>query len=360
MTANHTVTEQMMTLNASATYPAAFTNSSSATDPKSSASLGITILSVAFIIGFPGNAFVIWTILTRMRKRTVTCILILHLAMADIIVILTAPFFLHLLSTRGWTFREVICKLCHYVSGLSMYSSIYLITFMSMDRFLAVYKPYVSQKIRTKLTARIIVLVIWIQASLLAIPVPLYRTVKIKGDVQHCITIGSPVDGGFQHIVFQNMLETIMGFVLPFSIIVFCYGYIGLKLRTVKFQIKNKTSRLVIMIIVTFALFWIPNHVVNIIQVSGELSSSLKLKEAANFAKPNATAFAFLSSSINPVLYVFAGGNFIRTAGVGFMAKLFEGTGSEASTLRKVSQVFQQRSRKQSSEQGKLNKPTEE
>ncbi|KAM3939489.1 leukotriene B4 receptor 1-like [Leptodactylus fuscus] len=342
MAENRNVTELMTTV------IVGFTNSSTPPLRHSSANLGILILSIAFIFGFPGNAFVIWTILTRMKKRTVTCILILHLAVADIIVILTTPFFLHLLSTGSWIFGNIICKMCHYIGCLSMYTSIFLITFMSMDRFLAVAKPYISQKIRTKMTARIIVLAIWVQASLLGIPMPIYRTVKIKDNIPNCITTDSPV-------AFQYMLETIMGFVIPFTIIVSCYVYIGLRLRTVKFQTKHKTSRLVIMIIVTFALFWLPYQVVNVMQVSGELFSKEKLITAAKRARPNVTAFAFLSSSVNPILYVFAGGNFIRTAGVGFMAKLFEATGSEAGTLRKVSQVFQQRSRKQSSEQGKLN-----
>lgn len=48
-------------------------------------------------------------------------------------------------------------------------------------------------------------------------------------------------------------------------------------------------------------------------------------------ARPNVTAFAFLSSSVNPLLYVFAGSSHIRRAGLGFMAKLFEGTYSENS-----------------------------
>lgn len=351
MTENYTVTEQ------TTIFSAAITNSTSAPLPMS-ARLGIAILSIAFIIGFPGNAFVIWTILTRMKKRTVTCILISNLAIADIMVMLTTPFYLHILSTGSWIFGNIICKMCYYICGLSMYASVLLITFMSMDRFLAVAKPFTSQKIRTKLAARIIVFAVWVLASLLAIPVAIYRTTT-TGVVQQCIIISATANGGFQHIVFMYMFETMLGFVIPFTIIVSCYVYIGIRLRTVKSQTKHKTSRLVIMIIVTFALFWIPYHVLNMIQVSGELTSSGKLKRAVIIAKPNAIAFAFLSSSINPVLYVFAGGNFIRTAGLGFMAKLFEATGSEAGSLRKVSQVFQQRSRKQSSEQGKLNEHTE-
>ncbi|XP_040272729.1 leukotriene B4 receptor 1-like [Bufo bufo] len=321
-----------------------FTNSTPVLSTGKSASLGIAILSLAFIIGFPGNAFVIWTILTRMKKRTVTCLLILHLAVADVLVILTAPFFLHLLSTGSWTFGNIICKMCHYISCLSMYTSIFLITFMSMDRFLAVAKPFTSQKVRTKPIVRGIVSLIWLLASLLAITMFFYRAVIPIKNRPQCI----PIHKSPNHMVFQYIFETLTGFVIPFTIIVFCYIYIGIRLRTAKFQTKQ-TSRLVIMIIVTFALFWLPYQVVNMLQVSGQLFSP-SLTQAAITARPNTIALAFLSSSANPILYVFAGGNFIKSAGVGFMAKLFEGTASETSSFRKISQVFRQRSHTESVE----------
>ncbi|XP_068107317.1 leukotriene B4 receptor 1-like [Hyperolius riggenbachi] len=335
-------------------------NSTNPVFSSASANLGIAILSLAFVIGFPGNAFVIWTILTQVKKRTVTCILILHLAIADIIVILTAPIFLHLLSTHSWVYGNVVCKLCHYIGNVSMYASIFLITFMSMDRFFAVSRPFTSQKIRTKPIVRSIVLVIWILATLFSIPSPINRSVEIIGNNKLCITVQGEGKGPQRHLVVQYVLETMMGFVIPFSMILFCYIYIGLRLRRAKFQTKHKTNQLVIMIIIAFALFWLPYFIVNIIQVFGELLSSNKLKYAAQSARPNTTALAFLSSSVNPILYAFAGGNFIRTAGIGFMAKLFEGSGSEASSIRKVSQVLQQRSRKQSTEQGKLKEAVEE
>ncbi|XP_053312864.1 leukotriene B4 receptor 1-like [Spea bombifrons] len=322
--------------------------------PASSPQVGIALLSIAFLLGFPGNAFIIWTVLTHLKKRTVTCILILHLAVADIIVILTGPFFIHLLATGSWAFGSIVCKLCHYIGCLSMYVSIFLITFMSLDRFLAVAIPFSSQKIRTKTAVRTLVLVIWSIASVLAIPMLVYRTLQIKNNRLQCL----PSHSGSGHIIFQYLFESLLGFFIPFTIIVSCYLYICLRLRSLKFQSKQKTSRLVICIVVTFALFWIPYHTVNILQVIGETvsdSSTRKmLKKAAQFARPNVTALIFLSSSVNPVLYTFAGGSFIKTAGLGFMAKLFEGTSSEAPSFRKVTQVFRQKSRNESVELGCL------
>ncbi|KAM9330755.1 leukotriene B4 receptor 1-like [Gastrophryne carolinensis] len=300
--------------------------------------IGIVILSFSFIIGFPGNAFVIWTILHCMKKCSVTCLLILHLAIADIIVILTAPMFLHLLSSGSWVFGNIVCKLCHYISCLSMYASIILITSMSIDRFIGVAKPLLSVTIRTRNVFGKIVLAIWVAACLLAIPMPIYRAVEIINSQPQCRHIhNSP-----RHVIFQYTFETITGFVIPFSIILFCYLYIRVRLQSAKFQTKHKTSRLVIMIIVIFALFWLPYHIVNIMQVSGEASSSERLIRLAQSARPSVTALAFLSSSINPILYAFAGGSFIGTAGVEFMAKLFEAAGSDSNVIRKLSHAVRQ------------------
>ncbi|KAJ8382495.1 hypothetical protein SKAU_G00032730 [Synaphobranchus kaupii] len=71
-------------------------------------------------------------------------------------------------------------------------------------------------------------------------------------------------------------------------------------------------------------------------QVTGLLQDLPSLQKAADTARPNVTAFAFFSSSVNPVLYVFAGSSHIRMAGLGFMAKLFEGTNSESGSFSRA------------------------
>ncbi|XP_069489917.1 leukotriene B4 receptor 1-like [Ambystoma mexicanum] len=336
-----------------------FLNSTQPTPPKGSSAsptMGISILSLALIVGLPGNFFIIWTILGIMKKRTVTCVLILHLAVADSVVLLTAPLFIHLLATGAWVFGVAICKICHYIGCLSMYASIYLICFMSLDRFLAVYKPFVSQKVRTKLVVMEIIVSIWALSFLFAIPMPFYRVIfpHPKSGMPICI----PYHTSPNHIIFQYVFETLIGFIIPFTAILTSYIYIGMRLKSAKFQRKRKTGRLISVIVVTFALFWLPYHIINVIQVLGNLTSGTSadsLKQAAKKGRPTVTALAFLSSSINPILYSFAGSSFIKTAGLGFMAKLFEGTASEASSVRKASQAFQrQRSRNDSVELEKM------
>lgn len=67
-----------------------------------------------------------------------------------------------------------------------------------------------------------------------------------------------------------------------------------------------------------------------VFQVAGLLQNSDSVIKAAKTARPNVTAFAYFSSAINPVLYVFAGSSHIRMAGFSFMGRLFEATNSES------------------------------
>lgn len=140
--------------------------------------IGMAILVIAFVFGFPGNLFVVWSVLCRVRRRSVTCLLILNLAVADALVLLSAPLFLrYLAGGRGWEFGSTLCKTVHYLCCVNMYVSIYLICLMSMDRWLAVTKPFLSQRLRTKKRLLSMMLCIWVMAFLMALPMPFYRYV---------------------------------------------------------------------------------------------------------------------------------------------------------------------------------------
>lgn len=153
------------------------TNATASSSSKSiSHQIGIAILTLAFLLGFPGNLFVVWSVFCRVKKRSVTCLLVLNLAAADAFVLLSAPFFLrYLAGGRGWEFGSAACKTVHYLSSVNMYVSIYLICLMSMDRWLAVTRPFVSQKIRTKRSLLFLLLGVWVLAFLLSVPMPFYR-----------------------------------------------------------------------------------------------------------------------------------------------------------------------------------------
>ncbi|XP_014635934.1 PREDICTED: leukotriene B4 receptor 1 isoform X1 [Ceratotherium simum simum] len=298
--------------------------------------LAIVLLSVALAVGLPGNSFVVWSILVKMRKRSVTALLVLNLAVADLAVVLTAPFFLDSLARGTWIFGLAGCRLFHYVCGVSMYASVLLITAMSLDRSLAVARPFLSQKLRTKVTACWVLAGIWVASFLLATPVIRYRKVTL---IQNRSLICFPKYDSEGHRAFHLLFEAITGFLLPFLAVVASYSDIRRRLQARRFRRSRRTGRLVVLIILAFAAFWLPYHVVNLAEAGRALAGKGAREgpdgERLFLARQVLIALAFLSSSVNPVLYACAGGGLLRSAGVGFVAKLLEGTGSEMASSRR-------------------------
>ncbi|XP_068164920.1 leukotriene B4 receptor 1-like [Antennarius striatus] len=295
----------------------------------------IAILTLVFMVGFPGNLFVVWSILCRVKKRSVTCLLVLNLALADASVLLCAPIFLRYIAyNHDWELGSAGCRLIPYLSSVNMYVSIYLICLMSMDRWLAVTRPFLYQRMRTKRSLLFLLLGVWTMAFLLSVPLTFYRRIQYimlpnNSTLRLCKAYHWGRTG---HRVFQCLLETIMGCLVPFFLINTCYAAIICRLRSAKFQRKAKGSRLILLIICAFSAFWLPYHITNIIEVVGLLQENKSVINAAQTARPYVTGLAFFSSAINPILYVFAGSSHIRQAGLSFMGKLFEGTNHENKT----------------------------
>nr|XP_056719868.1 leukotriene B4 receptor 2-like [Euleptes europaea] len=314
-------------------------NSTLLSSPTSSVA-GIVFLLLAALIGLPGNFFVIWSILWKMKPihRSVTCILVLNLAMADGVVLLLTPFFIIFLTFKNWLFGVAICKGVYYLCCVNMFASIFIITLMSVDRCLAVSQPYFSQAIRKKHLVVKILTGIWLAAILFSIPAFLFRQVLKDPFLGHHICEPCHARPGLA--VFHFSLETVVAFVIPFTIIVGCYSTILIRLRGVRRRQGARTEKLIVAIVICFVGLWAPYHIINMIQVSSNMASGRvaeRLSQAWKGGRAGATALAFLSSSINPVLYVFAAGNLIKTSGANFIAKFFEGA-SEGLGRRTLSQ----------------------
>ncbi|XP_040834782.1 C3a anaphylatoxin chemotactic receptor isoform X1 [Ochotona curzoniae] len=146
--------------------------------------LSMVILGLTFLLGLPGNGLVLWVAGLKMR-RTVTTLWFLHLTVADFLCCLSLPFSLvHLILQGYWPYGWFLCKLIPSVIVLNMFASVFLLTAISVDRCLVVFKPVWCQNHRNAKTADIVCGCIWVMALIMCIPVFIYReTDTFKG---HC------------------------------------------------------------------------------------------------------------------------------------------------------------------------------
>ncbi|KAM9844815.1 leukotriene B4 receptor 2b [Aulostomus maculatus] len=306
-----------------------------------STTLGALILGLVFLLGFPGNLFVVWSILAHTRRRSVTTLLILNLACADGFLMALTICFIVYLAKQTWVFGNPMCKCLFYLCNANMYASIFLITLMSVHRLVVVVIPRrVSSMISRKMVRRVIV-GMWVLVMLIAIPSLVFRDVREDADERNKTRIVcAPNHTQPHHLRFQYSFETVSGFILPYTIIITCYVLILKRLRETKFHRRVRSENLILAIVVTFGLFWLPYHVINMIQVAAEWFKEGSptrdiLEKIYKSSRAVTSALAFISSCANPVLYTFAGKSYIKQNGLAFMARLFEGTSSDQTGTKK-------------------------
>uniref|UniRef100_A0A3B4B9V8 G-protein coupled receptors family 1 profile domain-containing protein n=1 Tax=Periophthalmus magnuspinnatus TaxID=409849 RepID=A0A3B4B9V8_9GOBI len=301
-------------------------------DNTAATAMGALILSLVFLLGFPGNIFVMWSIWARARKQNITTLLILNLAIADGSLMALTPFFIIYLVLKNWIFGNVMCKVLFYLCLLNMYASIYLITIMSLYRVLAIRWPHKIRIVTGQRTVMRVLAVMWVLVMLASIPALIYRDTRRSASRAACDSYHDTN----KDVVIQYMLELVLGFCLPYAIIVVSYILILKRIRQTKFRRRIRSEKLILAIVVTFCAFWLPYHIVNMVQVGGARLSYLhyQLNVIWHRGRAVAASIAFISSCANPVLYFFAGKSYIRREGTAFMARLFERTGLDSATRK--------------------------
>lgn len=297
-----------------------------------STTLGALILGLVFLLGVPGNLFIVWSILARIRRHSVTTFLILNLACADGFLMALTIFFVIYLAKQSWVFGNPMCKALFYLCNTNMYASIFLITLMSVHRLVAVVFPTRVSRIASPRIAKRIVVGMWVLVFIISIPSLVFRNIREDDDERgKPRMVCAPNHTTASLVRFQYSFETVSGFILPYAVIITSYVLILRRLRQTQFRRKIRSEKLILAIVITFGVFWFPYHVINMIQVAAEWykEGSPTREILDNIWKSSravTSALAFISSCANPVLYTFAGKSYIRQNGFAFMARLFEGT----------------------------------
>ncbi len=112
--------------------------------------------------------------------KTATNIYIFNLALADALATSTLPFqsVNYLIGT--WPFGDVLCKIVMSIDYYNMFTSIFTLTTMSVDRYIAVCHPIKALDFRTPRNAKIVNVCNWILSSAIGLPVMVMASTTIE------------------------------------------------------------------------------------------------------------------------------------------------------------------------------------
>ncbi|KAM3599129.1 uncharacterized protein V6R79_000424 [Siganus canaliculatus] len=252
------------------------------------------------IFGLGGNSLVIWICGWKM-KRTVFTTWYISLAISDFLFCVFLPLDVFYMVSSHWPFGLVFCKLTSSALFLNMYSSVFLLVLISLDRCIMVLFPVWSQNYRTVQKASAVVALMWILSALLTLPSLIFRQVTAHGSVIQCHT-----NYGAQHThKAVVMTRFICGFLIPFLMIVFCCSVLAVKLRSMTVK-STKPYKVMTALILSFFICWVPYHSFVLLELDLKSHSVALLQTGLRVGATLAAANSFIS----PVLYVFIGNDF--------------------------------------------------
>ncbi|XP_078109362.1 chemerin-like receptor 1 [Sander vitreus] len=288
--------------------------------------MSLVVYCLAFVLGVLGNGVVIWV--TGFKKnQTVNTVWFLNLAVADFLFTLFLPLSVtYLAMDFHWPFGKYMCKLNSTLNFLNMFASVYILVVISVDRCVSVVWPVWAQNHRSVRKASFVSLGVWVLALILSTPYFIFRDTGSSYNNDNIIICFNnfafsddyETPSVNQLRQFRNQVMTItrflLGFVVPFTVIVSCYAVIIHRLRRNR-TLASQSSRpfkIIAAVITTFFLCWAPYHIMALIEMVNLLPSyqSETVDYVTTIGAPIATSLAFLNSCLNPLLYVFMGQDF--------------------------------------------------
>ncbi|XP_055991213.1 somatostatin receptor type 5 [Sorex fumeus] len=260
-------------------------------------------------LGLGGNTLVIYVVLRHAKMKTVTNIYILNLAVADVLFMLGLPFLATQYMVSSWPFGPVLCRLVTTLDGINQFTSIFCLTVMSVDRYLAVVHPVRSARWRRPRVAKLASATVWVFSLLMSLPLVIFA------DVQEGLGICNvcwPEPVGLWSALFI-VYTSVLGFFGPLLVICLCYLLIVVKVKASGVRVgaprrrsERKVTRMVLVVVLVFAGCWLPFFVVNIVNLAVVLPEEPVSTGAYFFV----VILSYANSCANPVLYGFLSDNF--------------------------------------------------
>jgi hypothetical protein len=254
------------------------------------------------------------------------------MAVADLLLTVTlmpfqVAFFYRFTNWIGGTLGNITCKALFYVIPVSIAATVLTMMFISFDRFYAVFYP-LREKIFRK--PKILSATVWILSFALMLPYPMLYQVQFFPalNVHRCLQVWpweDPNDPTFKetHRVLKIFHSTVfvMLYALPLSITIIIYFLVCRKLwlriipgnatdsnRAAAEKSKRKVVRMLVVIVVVFALCWFPMYVNHYFWfVRPDQVHKLPLEVEFFF-----TWLGHANSAINPCLYILMSEKFRR------------------------------------------------
>ncbi|XP_036936077.1 C-C chemokine receptor type 9-like [Acanthopagrus latus] len=270
---------------------------------------------IIFILGALGNLLVVWIYTTvRNRLKTMTDVYLLNLAVADLLFLCMLPFWA-VDAIKGWDFGIGVCKLVSAIYKINFFSSMFLLTCISVDRYIAIVQVTKAQNLKKKrlFYSKLACLGVWLLSTLLALPEFIFAQVKTSTKGPSFCTLVYWNNEYNRTKILVLSLQICMGFCLPLIVMFFCYSVIIRTLLQARSFEKHKALRVIFAVVLVFVLSQLPFNSLLIVEATQAANTTItdcNTVISFDIAGQVAKSLAYTHACLNPLLYVFIGVRF--------------------------------------------------
>ncbi|XP_052750486.1 QRFP-like peptide receptor [Galleria mellonella] len=286
------------------------------------------------------NTLLIFIVIKFQYMRSVTNIFLVNLSVADLLVTLFCmPVQIAKSVTLLWYFGEVMCKTVNFLQGVAVASSVFTITAMSVDRYLAITQSLRQPWMPSRRGACSLLAALWFVALMIFAPllgvaaveremVPLLSKTRngsgiwAEGTIEFCTekwpdSIRKELFGTFSFILV---------YAVPGCIVVVSYSLMGRRLCSVlppfdqtegsvnsqqRLRLVRERKRvawILLLLAVLFALCWLPYNILQLL-----IDVNAVEIESVSSVLPYTLLLGHANSAINPIVYCLMTRNFRRS-----------------------------------------------
>ncbi|XP_055938069.1 G-protein coupled receptor 83-like [Argiope bruennichi] len=236
----------------------------------------IAFYSLIIIISIFGNLLVCNIVARNARMRSSTYIFIANLALSDFMMtVLNIPFNVARILLNDWPFGSFMCSFVPLVQVTSVYVSTFTMTCIAVDRYRIISKPLEPRLRRTQ--ALKIILCVWILAILLSLPHAVFNKVESVFTYRRLVRCRTAYPVNLSRwitlvaVATQYILPLTITGVLYYLIIVQVWsrnslGVVTEGQRVSQAKAKKKTIKMLVVVVILFALCWLPLNTFNLLR----------------------------------------------------------------------------------------------
>ncbi|XP_012874978.1 PREDICTED: G-protein coupled receptor 182 [Dipodomys ordii] len=288
-----------------------------------------------FVVGLVENLLVICVNWRHSGQTGLLNLYIFNMAVADLCIILSLPvWMLEVTLDYTWLWGSFFCRFTNYFYLANMYSSIFFLMCLSVDRYVTVTCHSPIWQCHQHRIRRAVCAGVWFLAAIMPLPEVVHIQL-LEGSEPLCIFLPLETYNTWTQVV--SLSTTILGFLLPFPFIAIFNVLLACRLRRQGQSEGWRYSLLVCGYITVFVICWLPYHVTLLMLTVQGIYTSLPcyLAHLLYFYYDIIDCFAMLHCVANPILYNFLSPAFrsrLRSVVVHYLPKDQARAGAQASS----------------------------